>query len=368
MGVTWVLIVDTNERPFQCPQCPSTFGRLDTLIRHERTLHGFSNSAASNHPAQRYDPTHSSTKSVSRSGSTTSSRSPPVTQHLDRQLARFRESPTITQPDVNPLSPTHHNPQSPSRILNGTKFSPPSNLLSNPSSSLVNATAVHPTPHKPHFSPLAESPVLWDSFLTFEAIPPSASFGDIQFQLSRLHSSLLPTVPPSSSSLTQTQGPLAATPNLDSFIHSPSPMSFPLSSERGLVIPTHVGSMSSPTNSGATYPTGSNASFSRKLENFDPGILDSYLAECDVTISLADFDLPKKDVLNQYLFAYFEGMHQHHPFIHTATFDSVSFKGIFLSDLLLTRQLRCSYPCALLEHCIILKEIRVGSYMLPQGN
>ena len=47
------LMVDTNERPFQCPQCSSAFGRLDTLLRHERTLHGFSSTAASNNPPHR---------------------------------------------------------------------------------------------------------------------------------------------------------------------------------------------------------------------------------------------------------------------------------------------------------------------------
>src|ERR1700726_833005 len=116
---------DTNERPFQCPQCSSTFGRLDTLLRHERTLHGSSTTAASNNT------THPRTGSVNLgaknvlggSNSTTSQH----TQHhhsqshgsghqpLDPPLSRIRGSPTMTHHNINPspiipgMSPTHHN-------------------------------------------------------------------------------------------------------------------------------------------------------------------------------------------------------------------------------------------------------------------
>jgi hypothetical protein len=55
--------------------------------------------------------------------------------------------------------------------------------------------------------------------------------------------------------------------------------------------------------------------------------LETYISECDIDGSLGDFELPKKDALNRYLCAYFEGMHQHHPFIHTSSFDPVSIKG-----------------------------------------
>jgi hypothetical protein len=64
------------------------------------------------------------------------------------------------------------------------------------------------------------------------------------------------------------------------------------------------------------------------LEDFDKGVLEAYISECDIDGSLGNFELPKKDALNRYLCAYFEGMHQHHPFIHTPTFDPVSIKGI----------------------------------------
>lgn len=217
-------------------------------------------------------------------------------------------------------------------LLNGTHFSPPSNMLSNHSPSLINPSIAHPIPHKPAFSPLPESPALWDAFTTLEALQPttpSASFGDIQSQFSRLLFNLLPSAPsvPPTPGPVQTPAPIAATPNLDSFIHSPSPMSFPLSSERGLVVPTHTAAISSPTNSSSSYPPGNKISFLRSLEDFDRGVLETYIAECDMDVSLADFDLPKKDALNRYLCAYFEGMHQHHPFIHTATFDPVSIKG-----------------------------------------
>ena len=335
------MFLDTNERPFQCPQCPSTFGRLDTLLRHERTLHGSSTSAASNNPTHHRSTSlpSSTTKSVlHRSNSIASQSTTHNIQPLDPQPSRFRESPTMTHHNIDPSPPTipglstiHHNPQSPSLILNATNFSPPSNLSSNPSS-IHNPTLAHPTPRKPHFSLLPESPALWDSFSALEAIPPSASFGDIQSQFSRLLFNLLPSgpsVPPTPGPLAQTPAPLVATASLDSFIHSPSPMSFPLSSERGLVIPTHAAAISSPTNSSASYPPGSKTSFLRRLEDFDRGVLESYIMESDTGVSLADFELPRKDVLTRYLCAYFEGMHQHHPFIHTATFDLVSIKGIF---------------------------------------
>jgi hypothetical protein len=332
------LCVDTNERPFQCPHCSSTFGRLDTLLRHERTLHGSSTSAASNNPHHRSTSFHSSTKPVLQRSSSTASQYNIQPSTLDPQLARLRESPTMTLHNINPsppnipgLSPIHHNPQSPSLILNGSNFSPSLNLLSNHSPSLVNPTLVHPASHKPHFSPLPESPALWDSIATLEDKPPSASFGDIQSQFSRLLFNLLPTgpsIPTAPGPLAQTPAPLVATSNLDSFIHSPSPMSFPLSSERGLVIPTHAAAISSPTNSSASYPPGSKTSFLQNLEDFDIGVLESYIAECSMDVSLADFELPKKEVLNKYLCAYFEGMHQHHPFIHTPTFDPFSIKGI----------------------------------------
>ena len=344
------LILDTNERPFQCPQCSSTFGRLDTLLRHERTLHGSSTTAASNNTThQRTGSMNLGAKPVlGRPNSTTSQH----TQHhqhshshsqghqpLDPPLSRVRESPTMAHHNINPspiipgMSPTHHNPQSPSLLLNGTSFSPPSNLLSNPSPSMVPPSLAHPTPHKASFSPMqAESPALWDSFTSLEQLQPttpSASFGDIQSQFSRLLFNLLPSgtsLPTTPAAITQTPA-VAATPNLDSFIHSPSPMSFPLSSERGMVIPTHNQTISSPTNSSSSYPPGSKTSFLRSLEDFDRGVLETYIAECDMDVSLGEFELPKKDALNRYLCAYFEGMHQHHPFIHTPTFDPVSIKG-----------------------------------------
>lgn len=346
-----VLRLDTNERPFQCPQCSSTFGRLDTLLRHERTLHGSSTSAASNNTThQRTGSMNLGAKPVlGRSNSTTSQHTLHQHQHsqsrsqghqsLDPPLSRVRESPTMTHHNINPspiipgMSPTHHNPQSPSLLLNGTSFSPPSNLLSNPSPSMVPPTLAHPTPHKAGFSPMqAESPALWDSFTSLDQLQPatpSASFGDIQSQFSRLLFNLLPSgtsVPGTPAPLTHTPA-VAATPNLDAFIHSPSPMSFPLSSERGMVIPTHNQPISSPTNSSSSYPPGSKTSFLRSLEDFDRGVLETYIAECDMDVTLGEFELPKKDALNRYLCAYFEGMHQHHPFIHTPTFDPVSIKG-----------------------------------------
>ena len=103
-------------------------------------------------------------------------------------------------------------------------------------------------------------------------------------------------------------------------------MSFPLSQERGLVIPTHVAVMSSPASTSSSYPPGKTP-FLRSLEDLDRGVLESYIAECDMDVSLRDFELPKKDALNRYLCAYLEGMHQHHPFIHTATFDPVNTRG-----------------------------------------
>lgn len=337
--------LDTNERPFQCPQCSSTFGRLDTLLRHERTLHGSSTTAASNNPIhQRSGSMHLPSKPIlNRSSSTVGQQGQTSIAPLDPPLSRVRESPTMSHHNIHPsptipgLSPIHHNPQSPSLLLNGTSFSPPSNLLSNHSPSMIPPTLAHPTPHKPAFSPLAESPALWDSFTSLEALQPntpSASFGDIQSQFSRLLFNLLP----SGTSLPTTPGPLstpavAATPNLDAFIHSPSPMSFPLSSERGMVIPTHsanAAAISSPTNSSSSYPPGSKTSFLRSLEDFDRGVLETYISECDIDGSLGDFELPKKDALNRYLCAYFEGMHQHHPFIHTPSFDPVSIKGTIL--------------------------------------
>jgi len=345
------LILDTNERPFQCPQCTSTFGRLDTLLRHERTLHGSSTSAASNNPAHhRSASLQTSTKPIlNRSNSTTSQSGHTMQQHDPQLISRFRESPTMTHhslhaspPNIPGLSPIHQNAQSPSiNLLNGTHFSPPSNMLSQQSPSMINPSIAHPTPHKPAFSPLPESPALWDAFTTLEALQPttpSASFGDIQSQFSRLLFNLLPSAPsmPPTPGQVQTPAPIAATPNLDSFIHSPSPMSFPLSSERGLVVPTHAAAISSPTNSSSSYPPGSKTSFLRSLEDFDRGVLETYIAECDMDVSLADFDLPKKDALNRYLCAYFEGMHQHHPFIHTATFDPVSIKGFLFQGMSLT--------------------------------
>ena len=349
------LIADTNERPFQCPQCSSTFGRLDTLLRHERTLHGSSTTAASNNTSQQRTGSVSlGAKPVQgRSSSTTSQHAQHPHQHsqthgsghqpLDPPLSRIRESPTMTHHNINPspiipgMSPSHHNPQSPSLLLNGNSFSPP-NLLSKLSPSMIPSALAHPTPHKASFSPLqAESPALWDTFTSLEQLQPStpsASFGDIQSQFSRLLFNLLP----SGTSLPNTPAPITqipavgATPNLDSFIHSPSPMSFPLSSERGMVVPTHNQPISSPSNSSSSYPPGSKTSFLRSLEDFDRGVLETYIAECDMDVSLGEFELPKKDALNRYLCAYFEGMHQHHPFIHTPTFDPVSIKApLFLS-------------------------------------
>jgi hypothetical protein len=194
---------------------------------------------------------------------------------------------------------------------------------------MVPPALAHPTPQKPAFSPLptAESPALWDSFTSLEQ---ATSFGDIQSQFSRLLFNLLPSgtsVPATPAPITQTPAPIAATPNLDSFIHSPSPMSFPVSAERGIVHPTHLNAISSPSNSSSSYPPGSKTSFLRSLEDFDRGVLESYIAEADMDVSLRDFELPKKDALNRYLCAYFEGMHQHHPFIHTPTFDPITIKG-----------------------------------------
>ena len=230
-------------------------------------------------------------------------------------------------PTIPGLSPLHHNPTSPGLILNGTSFSPPVHL-----SSMVPPALAHPTPQKASFSPLptVESPALWDSFASLET---STSFGDIQSQFSRLLFNLLPSgssVPATPAPITQTPAPVPATPNLDSFIHSPSPMSFPVSAERGMVHPTHAApgnAISSPTNSSASYPPGSKTSFLRSLEDFDRDVLETYIAEADMDVTLRDFELPKKDALNRYLCAYFEGMHQHHPFIHTPTFDPVSIKG-----------------------------------------
>jgi len=346
-------IVDTNERPFQCPQCASTFGRLDTLLRHERTLHGSSTSAASNNPSHhRSASMHSTSKPIiHRSNSTTSQTHSSTTMpSLESHIARFRESPTLSHHNIHPspptipgLSPIHHNPQSPSLLLNGTNFSPPSNILNQTSPSGLPSSLAHPTPHKPSFSPLAESPALWDSLTSLEGLhqptTPSASFGDIQSQFSRLLFNLLPSqpsVPPTPGGPSaQTPAHIVATPNLDSFIHSPSPMSFPLSSERGHLVPTHssanqaAAAISSPTNSSASYAAGTKtSSFLRSLEDFDRVALERYIMESDLDVSLSrEFELPKKDALNRYLCAYFEGMHQHHPFIHTATFDPVNIKG-----------------------------------------
>jgi Fungal specific transcription factor domain len=230
-------------------------------------------------------------------------------------------------PTIPGLSPIHH-PQSPSLMLNGSSYSPSSSLLANVPPSMMTPALAHPTPHKASFSPLGESPALWEAFNALESLQPdtpSAHFGDVNSQFSRLLFNLLP----SGNSLPTTPGPIAATPNLDSFIHSPSPMSFPLSSERGMVIPTHsaAGAMPSPSNSTSSYPSGGKTHFLRSLEDFDLGILESYIADCDMDVSLGKFDLPKKDALNRYLCAYFEGMHQHHPFIHTPTFDPATIKG-----------------------------------------
>lgn len=333
-------MIDTNERPFHCPHCSSTFGRLDTLLRHERTLHGSSASSASNNPTHRLHPNHSGSKSggnqVNSTASQAASHSIPP---LDPQLTRSHELPTMTHtlnaspPTMPGLSTIHPNPQSPSLILNGAAYSLSSTLLPHTSPPMaVPPSIAQPTPHKPSFPPLAGTPALWDSFSNVETLQsstPSASLGDIQSQFSRLLFNLLPTgssVPPTPGPVAATPGPISSTPNLDSFIHSPSPMSFPLSQERGLVIPTHVAVMSSPASSSSSYPPGKTPVL-RSLEDLDLGVLESYIAECDMDVSLRDFELPKKDALNRYLCAYFEGMHQHHPFIHIATFDSVNTKG-----------------------------------------
>jgi hypothetical protein len=332
-------MVDTNERPFQCPQCSSTFGRLDTLLRHERTLHGSSTTAASNNPAHHRSTSISAGKPKIKRNNSTASQSAlannPLQSQLDPQLTTLSgPSPTIPG-----LSPIHHHPQSPGLILNGTNFSPQSHILSNLSPALINPTLTHTTPHKSAFSPLVESPALWESFSSLDPMNTSLSFTDIQSQFSKLLFPLLPSgpsVPPTPGPVPQTPAQVVHTPNLDSFIHSPSPMSFPLSSERGLVVPSHTtvqqAAISSPTNSSASYPPGSKTSFLRSLEDFDRGVLESEIRKCDGDITYTRFDskfeLPKKDALNRYLCAYFEGMHQHHPFIHTATFDPVSIKGI----------------------------------------
>jgi hypothetical protein len=342
-GQTIIDDVDTNERPFQCPHCASTFGRLDTLLRHERTLHGSSSSAASNNPAHPRSNTMTSalkpllkrSNSAVLAATVIPSRGQPMAA-LDPQLVLFQESPTVTQhhpmnsssPTILGLSPLHHNSRSPLAI-NGSGFSP-SNLLPANSSSIIPST-LHPTTHNASLSPMAESPGLWDSFTTLEATQPttpSALSGDIQSQFSWLLFSLLPSqssVPPTPGGTGQT--PAAATPNLDSFIHSPSPMSFPLSSERGFVIPSPAAPSFSPTNSGSSYPPGSRNSFFRSLEDFDRGTLEGYVSEGAADVSLNDFELPKQDALNRYLYAYFEGMHRHHPFIHPATFNPTSTKG-----------------------------------------
>ena len=333
---------DTNERPFQCPQCSSTFGRLDTLLRHERTLHGSSTTAASNNPSHHRAASLSAGKpNLNRANSTASQSAlgnTRIQSQLDPQLTTL--SSTTVHHNIHPsptipgLSPIHHQPQSPGLILNGTNFSPPSHILSNLSPSLINPSLTHTTPHKSAFSPLPESPALWESLSSLEPMNSTLSFGDIQSQFSKLLFPLLPSgpsVPPTPGPVPQTPAPVVQTPNLDSFIHSPSPMSFPLSSERGLVVPSHAtaqAAISSPTNSSASYPPGSKTSFLRSLEDFDRGLLETEIRKCDGDITYSRFDLPKKDALNRYLCAYFEGMHQHHPFIHTATFDPVSIKGI----------------------------------------
>jgi hypothetical protein len=227
----------------------------------------------------------------------------------------------------------HHNPQSPSLNLNETGISPPLNLSSNPSTSIVPPTLVHSTPHNPAFSLPPEAPVLWDPLTSVEVIPTvtsSASSGDVQSQISRLLFNLLPSgpsVPVTAGAVPQTPARASATSNLDSFIHSPSPMSFPLSSERGLVVPTQAATISTPINSRTYSPPISKTSFLKSLDYFDRGVLESYIIECSTSALLTDFELPKNDALYRYLCAYFENMHEHHPFIHTATFEPVAVKG-----------------------------------------
>jgi hypothetical protein len=68
-------------------------------------------------------------------------------------------------------------------------------------------------------------------------------------------------------------------------------------------------------------------------------------------VSLGDFELPKKDALNRYLCAYFEGMHQHHPFIHTPTFDPVNIKGMSLEGCVDVAPLFLSMCCIGALYC-----------------
>jgi hypothetical protein len=97
-----------------------------------------------------------------------------------------------------------------------------------------------------------------------------------------------------------------------------------------MVVPAHTSApvVSSPTGSSGSYPPGSRTHFLRSLEEFDRGLLEAWIGGCEGDVALGDFELPKKDALNRYLIAYFEGMHQHHPFIHTPTLDPVTVKGI----------------------------------------
>ena len=68
-------------------------------------------------------------------------------------------------------------------------------------------------------------------------------------------------------------------------------------------------------------------------------------------VSLREFELPRKDALNRYLCAYFEGMHQHHPFIHTPTFDPVSIKGMEISWIVNVAPLFLSMCCIGALYC-----------------
>ena len=286
--------------------------------------------------------THSSLKPAPNRPSLITNQAGHTIEQIDPQLTRrFRESATITQHRINPsastisgLSPIQQNPTSPSLILNSAGF-PPTNVVSNASASIVQSSLAHTVPHKSQFPPIPESAALWDPITPIDPVQQatSASFVDIQSQFSRLLFNLLPSGPPvlpTPGPVTQTPGPLVATPIFDSFIHSPSPMSFPLSSERGLVVPSHAIAISSPTNGSSNYPPGDKTCFLRSLEEFDRGMLEAYIAECNTDISLKDFELPKKDALNRYLCAYFEGLHEHHPFIHTPTFNPVAIKGTSL--------------------------------------
>ena len=128
-------------------------------------------------------------------------------------------------------------------------------------------------------------------------------------------------------------------------------MSFPLSSERGLVVPSPPDPQTAaatlgPTSSNPSNQPGSETSFLPSLE-FDRGVLETEIRKCNTEILYLKVEVPKKEALNRYLCAYFEGMHEHHPFIHTATFDPATIKGatVLLRISLIVAPLFLSMAC-----------------------